>query len=276
MWFDITGTNPFRDTRSNDFKVRSLIYEGLTGVTKELEVVPSLAESWEMTPDGLSYTFRIRQGVRFHTGKDLAPEDVKWSLEYILDPKNRAYGHAPLSVIRSIVAVDPRTVQITLKQPAAAFLAALGPNKAPITPARTVFLPGELPAGTGPFQFVAWKSEDHLLVRRFPGYWVKGVPYLEEVLIRPIPDENVRFTALRSGSLDVIENAPSREAQAILKGDLKGFSVVVAEAAGLKRLRFNTRRPPLDQVKVRQALSLAIDKEEILKGASWGFGEVIN
>jgi peptide/nickel transport system substrate-binding protein len=159
---DIVTTNPYRNTISFDYAVRSLVFEGLTGLDRVGNVVACLSKSWSVSKDGLTHTFSLRSGVKFHNGKGLTSEDVRWSFHYLRDPKNRAYFLDQFTDVKSIEASDPLTVVFTLKKPYSPLAASVATTMAPIVPAGSQFSPNSFPPGTGPFQFVEWQAGNHL------------------------------------------------------------------------------------------------------------------
>jgi peptide/nickel transport system substrate-binding protein len=126
------------------------MFEGLTGLEKGSNVVPCLATSWEISKDGTTYTFTLRNGVKFHHGKTLTSEDVKWSVDYIRDPKNRAYFLEQCTEVKSMEASDPTTVVFTLKRPFSPLVAILATARSPIIPVGSQWSPASYPPGTGP------------------------------------------------------------------------------------------------------------------------------
>jgi peptide/nickel transport system substrate-binding protein len=243
-----------------------------------MEVVPALAHSWKISKDGKEYVFSLRKGLRFHGGQPLTAEDVKWSMEYIMNPKNDAYTYSSFVVVDSVQAVNPYTVRFVLKQPHAGFLSAVASNRTPILPKGSVTTrrPSAFPPGTGPFEFVEWKTGDHIAVKKNKGYWQKDVPYLDGVFLRPVTDETVRLSALRSGDVDLVERLPYQNMEGLKKGEMPGINYSAGEAAGAFRIRFNTRKPPFQDVRVRQAVAWAIDKDEVVKAVTWSQGKAIN
>jgi ABC-type transport system substrate-binding protein len=276
----ISGLNPFVNTRSTDHNVRTLVFESIVAFSGKLEVVPHLAESWSISKDGKVYTFKLRKGIRFHNGKEMTAEDVKWSFEYTMNPKNLAYGRDFLANVASAEVPDPSTIRLNLKNPQASFLAGL------TTVARFLVVPqgslkeGErsqaFPPGTGPYEFVEWRTGDQMRLRKFPQYWQKGMPHIDELIIKPIDDAEVLFASLRAGDLHIAEQMPMRHALAVQKGEYKDLAAAPAQPGGLRAYMFNVQIPPFDNVKVRQAIAYAIDKREILIGAHWGWGTIVN
>lgn len=272
---DISTTNVFRNTNSVDYNVRGLMFEGLTVLDKAGRVVPCLARSWEVSKDGLTYTFSLRRGVKFHNGKGLTSEDVRWSLDYLRDPKNGAYYLNQYADVRSIEAIDPLTVVFTLKKPFSPFITAVATTKSPILPAGSQLPPSAFPAGTGPFQFAEWQAGHHLTMKAFKEYWIPGVPYLEEILYKPITDDSVRVTALKAKDVDLADELPYQVVAEANKSK-PDFNIVTSEGAVRRRIRFKTQVPPINDVRVRQALAFAIDKKELASAITWGFAKPTN
>jgi peptide/nickel transport system substrate-binding protein len=276
---DIAALNPFVMTASMEHNVRSLVFEALL-MQSNSEPRPYLAESWKISEDGKRYEFRIKPGVRFHNGQDLTCEDVKWSIVYALDPKNRTYGRPEISMIQAVECAGARTLQIQLEESTASLLALLTSiqpfpivSKGSITAGER---PTAYPPGTGPFTLVEWRSGQRLVLKRFKDYWQKGIPRVDEMVIQLITDDTVRFTALRTGEVDMIDWLPYQYPERIRKQEIKDINLIPAAATGYRGLVFNVKAPPLDKLKVRQAIAYAIDKEQILKGARWGVGTVTN
>jgi ABC-type transport system substrate-binding protein len=256
------------------------MYEGLLTYGANLESLPGLATGWEISRDGLTYTFVLRSGAKFHNGKTLLPEDVKWSIGYAQDPKNNAFGRADLTIIKEIEIVEPDRIRIHLKSSFSPFLSALtGIHLFSILPKdsiQTEEKPQNFPAGTGPFRFVQWKPGQELRVARFDGYWQKGLPYVDEVRFITVSDETSKFNAIRVGDLDMAEEIPMVEIPQIRDGKGPGVKLALSAAGNHPRLGINHCQPPFNHPKVRQAFAYALDKQEILDGAYSGLGVPTN
>jgi ABC-type transport system substrate-binding protein len=277
---DISLLNPFIGTRSTDHGIRTLLYEPLVTFDRKMDIRPYLAESWTISKDGKDYTFKLRKNVRFHDGQEMTAGDVQWSFEYTMNPKNAAYGRNFLEAVSSLQILDPHTVRFVLKQPQASFLAGLGTIQnlfvIPKGSLKEAERPKQFPTGTGPFQFAEWQPSNYLRLKRSAYYWQQGLPYAGELFMRPIEDGAVRFSAVRAGDVDVVERVPTPFALQVRKGEFKDLGYAAVEAAGRRAYMFNVKIPPFDNVKVRQAIAYAMDKEEVLRGAFWGWGTVIN
>lgn len=278
---DISTLNPFLRTASTDQAVRSLVYETLLDFDKNGKLVPSLAQTWTVSRDGKTYTFKIRRGVKFHTGSELTAEDVKWSAEYATNPKNAATGVTYLKNVQEVSAKDKFTVQFVLKEPEAVFLSNLATLRPfPIVPkdsvpSATENLPG-FPPGTGPFVFKEWNKEKQIVFVRNKSYWQRGLPYLDELVIKSIGDPQARFAALQSGDLDMIERSPNDLVSRVIKGEFPDLRATAGKYAGLRRLVFNLTAPPFDNIKLRQAVLYALDKKKYIDEAFFGLGEPVN
>jgi peptide/nickel transport system substrate-binding protein len=275
---DITNLNPLADLRSTNGLVHSLVYENLVEVNQNLEVVPSLAESWTISKDGTEYVFQLKKGVLFHHGKEMDAEDVKWTLEYVLDRKNRGYARGSLSAIDTVEVLDKYSVRLTLKQPFAPFLA-IGLSAgtgAVILPKNAVPVGGTLSVaapGTGPFVFVEWKIGSEIRQVAHKRYRTKGVPYLSELVLKPAPSADVRLISLRAGDFDVIEEVPYPIANDIKAGKYPDVKLSAAPVAGFRMIKINVEAPYFKDPRVRRAIAHAIDRKAYIEGAAFGHAQ---
>jgi peptide/nickel transport system substrate-binding protein len=271
----MTTLNPFREGVATNNYIRTLVYEGLTGRTKNLSIVPALASSWTISKDSTVYTFSLRPGVRFHNGKEMDAGDVKWSLDHILDPKNGAYMRSNLVEIAAVEVADPLTIRIHLRTSMVSFPAAISTSRVPVIPKGTTMTPDAFPPGTGPFEFVSWTRGTGSSFKKFKDYWHIGFPHVDQVVFRPIIDDTIRATALRSGDIHIAASLEPEFAVRILKGEIRGVSSVVAPGAanGYLRLQFNVLAPPFSDIRLRHGLLFAIDKAELCAGFGGGQGQ---
>jgi ABC-type transport system substrate-binding protein len=276
---DLYGLNPFVRMRSIDHNLRALVYESLVTLDSKSEVKPFLAESWKIAQDGKEYTFNLRRGVKFHNGEEMTAEDIKWAVEYAQDPQHGATAKPYLDEVQSVRAVDRYTVRFVLKRPAIAFLTslsdigvlfALPKNSIPAGQAKVQ----AMPPGTGPFAFKEWRAGSHATFERAKDYWQKGFPYVDRVVLKPVSDASARLAGLRAGDLHIITRVPSQWVAKIQRGETADVTPAPAKYAGMRELYLNTVRPPFNNVKARQAVVYALDKQKILEGAFWGQGEV--
>ncbi len=241
------------------------------------EVEPDLAESYEISPDQKRYTFHLRHGVRFHTsGRELDAADVKYSIERIRKKKIRADQFAAVGRIET---PDRYTVVLELSRPFAPLLTYLAYPMNAIVDRRLMQDKGEgvlrrHDAGSGPFRMVEWKKDDHLTLERDPHYYVPGLPRVQRLVYRPIADENARTTALRTGEIDIELDVPPRDV-AELRRD-PAISVDSVPGTFWEYIGLNTRRPPFDDVRVRQAVAWAVDRKLVDKLVKLGRATVLD
>lgn len=248
------------------------VFQGLTRIGPTGEVLPDLAESWTISDDGKTYTFKLHSGVKFHDGSDFNADDVKFSLDRARDEKSVNAQKALFTAIDTVEAVDPATVKITLKNPQGSFLYNLGWGDAVIVAPETADTNKEKPIGTGPFKFQNWAKGSSITLVKSDTYW--GEPaFLDKAEFRIVPDAAAAVPALLSGDVQAFPFfQPDGVAQ--IEGDPR-FSVVVGATEGETLLTMNNKKPPFDNLKVRQAISYALDRDAIVEGASAGFGKPI-
>jgi peptide/nickel transport system substrate-binding protein len=250
------------------------MYNCLVTFDKDLNIVPELAESWE-TPDPKTYIFKLRKGVKFHDGTDFDAEVVKFNLERVLDPKTKSRGRVEIIAVESIDVLDPYTVKLNLAFPFGPLLAGLTDRAGYMISPTALKKMGpdafsQHGVGTGPFQFVEWVKGDHMTLKKFDGYWEKGLPYLDRVILKPIPDHNVKLVNLKSGTLHMIDDVLPKDI-ARIKAD-KSLVYQEVPSYGFVSLRFNCTRPPFNNMALRQAVVYGVDREAIWKHIYYGTG----
>lgn len=256
-----------------DEVVYANVFEGLTRIGPNGEVLPALAESWTISDDGKVYTFKLHSGVKFHDGTDFEATDVVFSLDRARAENSTNAQKSLFALIESVEAVDPTTVKVTLKQPQGAFLYNMGWGDAVIVAPETAESNKEKPVGTGPFRFDSWAKGSSITIVKNPDYWGKAVA-LDKVEFRIVPDAAAAVPALLSGDVQAFANMPAGDALAQIQADPR-FEVVIGATEGETILSTNNKKPPFDQLKVRQAIAHALDREEIILGASSGYGTPI-
>lgn len=270
---DAVGLDPHLSTALNSDLMFQMVYSGLLKVDDKMVVQPDIAASWAVSDDGLTYTFMLREGVKFHNGRAVTSDDVVYSFNRILSAGG-AFS-ARFKDISKIENPDASTVSFTLSRPFAPFLSVLATTKAAIVPEEAVKEHGDLQTvmvGTGPFKFVEYRPGTSLTLERNPNYYEEGRPYLDRMVIKVIPDEVTRVAALRTGEVDFAQITDPLSLR-ILENDASLKTQVVPM---LRRslLVFNVQDPALADVRVRQALSIALDRQEIVDLALGGFGEI--
>jgi peptide/nickel transport system substrate-binding protein len=246
------------------------IYEGLVRIDAEGAVRPGLAASWTVSPDGLTYTFRLRTGVRFHDGAPFDCSVVAFSYGRAMAPASVNAQKGLFEPITALGCPDPATAVVTLKRPTAGFLFGMGWGDAVMLSPNSVDGNRGTPVGTGPFRFLRWVKGDRVDLARNPDYW-GAAPKLAAVTFRFIADPSAAAAAMLAGDLDAFPNFPAPEILDRLKEDPR-FSVVVGTTEGKTILALNEARKPFDDVRVRRALAYAIDRRALIDGAMSGFG----
>lgn len=251
------------------------VLEGLTKINVDGSVAPLLAESWAMDPDGKSYTFKLRKGVKFHDGEAFDASDVKFSFERAKDDKstNKA-KKAVFDNIRRIDAPDAHTVILTLDNADPNFLFRMGENTAVILDPKSAAGTATKPVGTGPFTFDDWKKGNSVTLKKWPGFRdAKGVK-LERVTFRFINDPAARVAALLAGDIDGVPRLDAPQAVKQLQAD-KRFVVAIGNTAGKGIVAINNKKKPFDDVRVRRAIMHAIDRKAFIDGVLEGLAKPI-
>ena len=248
------------------------IFDTLVGIEgDELKPVGLLAERWE-TVNATTWRFVLRKNVKFHDGKPLTAEDVKYSFEQYADPKNRRSGYAK-GIVRAEVR-DAGTIDLITAEPIAGMLFNLTrlqilPRDAREKATAAGF--AQNPVGTGPYRFVEWKRDQQLVLEANPTYW-RGPVQPRRLVFRAIKDASTRAAELRSGGVDIIAAPPVPQLDMIDSGDTQ---VVPVKGGRLIIYAFNVKQPPFDNKKVREAMNLAVNKEAIVKSVLGGRGVVL-
>ena len=247
------------------------IYEGLVRYSLKGTLEPALAVRWE-NPDPTTYVLHLRRNVKFHSGNPFTAEDVKYSIERILDPNTAATRSREFSAIQSITVIDPYTVKLTLKKPDAPFLEVLASGEAMMVDKKWAEAGGnfkQATSGTGPFKQGPFETGVRYTLLKNPDYWEQPYPYLDRIEYASIPKDEVRVSALQTGSVDMAEYIPWQS----IKGLEKDPNITVYVGYDtFNIIRLNPKRPPFDDVRVRQAFNYLIDRKEIIDLAWGGIG----
>jgi peptide/nickel transport system substrate-binding protein len=273
---DAKGLDPHKQTAFSSFRMLEMVYDPLFTFDKDLKVVPNLAESWKWSEDGKTLTVTLRKNVKFHNGDPMTSDDVKFSFERILDEKTAAAARSNYADISKIDAPDANTVVFTLKNPNASILAAMTSLNSAIIDKKQVSGgadPGKVDVGTGAFTIDKWEPDRTFTMKAFKDYWIAGEPRIDGIEWRTIPDESSILAGLRAKTLDfAIINDP----RVAIRAGAGGSGLVISRAPALAYhvLQLNASRPMFADVRVRQAVACAIDRQEVLDTASLGEGEV--
>lgn len=284
---DSTSLDPSRVTEGESFKVTKNIYETLLDFgEQDTTIHEGLATKWEPSDDGLTYTFTLREGVKFHDGTDFNADAVVKNFERWANGTEEQFpyyasmfggfkgdeGH----VIDSVTADGDYTVVFKLKRAQAPFLKNIAMSPFAIA-SPTAFEKdgdkfGDNPVGTGPFKFVEWKRNDSITVEKFEDYWDESLPKLDKVIFRSIPDNSARLNALLTGEIDLADGVNPADGQTV-EAD-SNLQLFERPSMNVGYLGLTTTRPPFDNAKVRQAINYAIDKEAIVEAFFEGRAEV--
>jgi oligopeptide transport system substrate-binding protein len=266
------------DTTSST--VLQCIVDGLTELDAEtLEVKPELAESWEISEDGRTYTFHLRRGVKFHNGREVTAKDFRYSMERVLDPATAAdqrwvleeivgsdeFDGKTVKHVKGIEVLDPYTLRITIKQPYKPFLGLLSMEAASPVPREEVERLGEdfasRPVGCGPYRFVSWTRDATIVLERFDDYWGEP-PKIRYIKFKVIPEDVLALEKYRHGELDLLMELPMKRVRDMLEA--YPDETQIWPMLGVYYMGFNHTKPPFkDNVKLRQAFNYAVDKQAI-------------
>ena len=238
-----------------DSVLYSNVFEGLTRFAADGSVVPGLARSWEISDDGLVYTFSLVEGAKFHDGTDLTAEDVKFSLDRARAEDSANAQKALFAGIDSVEAVDATTVKITLSAPNGSMLFNLAWGDAVIVAPESIDGIKQTPIGTGAFKFVNWVQGDKIELARNDDYW-GDAPALEKATFKFISDPTAAFAAMMAEDIDAFAGYPAPENLPQFEADPR-FQVIVGNTEGETILSTTNKMPPLDNVKVRKAIAPA-------------------
>ncbi|MBN2906580.1 MAG: ABC transporter substrate-binding protein [Rhodobacteraceae bacterium] len=256
-----------------DEVVYANIFEGLTRFAPDGSIVPGLAASWEVNAEATTYTFHLREGVTFHDGTTMDADDVAFSLNRARAEDSTNAQKALFSGIDRVEVLDPLTVRVTLSAPNGNFPFNMAWGDAVIVAPESVDNAATAPVGTGPFTFGRWVKGDRVEIARNPAYW-GAAPALEKATFKFISDPSAAFAALMAGDVDAFPNFPAPETLAQFQADPR-FNVIVGSTEGETILAMNNAQPPLDDVRVRAAIAHAINRQDIIDGAMFGYGTPI-
>ncbi|MNW28957.1 Glutathione-binding protein GsiB precursor [compost metagenome] len=268
---NFTTLDPHNLSDTNSITAARTMFEGLMGFDENMQLQKVLADDYTISEDGLIYTFTLKEGVMFHDGAAFNSAAVKVNFDRILDESNNLRMRRSFTKVDSVETPDDKTVVITLKEPYAALL-----NKM----AMLLFVSPDVLAangdvaktavGTGPFKFKEWTQGDQLVVEKNETYWQAGLPKVDSVTFKPVPENGARVAMLKTGEADFIYPFPTEQVPS-LGGD---NSVVIdkIDSTIARYVTMNTMKKPYDDVRIRQAFNYAIDKEAYVKVVKSGLG----
>ena len=248
------------------------IYESLTTYDEKTNVVPALAQRWEIADGGKTYLFHLRPNVKFHNGQAMTADDVQYSIRRVLDAKTASPFRSWFTSIEEITVVDPLTVQLHLTAPYPDLLGAFAALAASAIIPKGFAEQQNLAIkaiGTGPFKLVEYEPQDHLTYVRNADYWDQPLPYLDGMTFKIMTEEIARVSALRAGQ---IEYAGIGAQSAAVLGNVSGIHVLTAPYAWLGMHHINVSKKPLDDARVRRALRMAVDTQDVIQKAVYDRG----
>ena len=265
-----TSLDPTADaTASIDGMLTQNVYEALTTVNEAGDVLPQLAESWTVSDDGLTYVFKLVQGATFHDGTAFDAEDVVFSFARAMGPDSVNPSKGIFKPIDSVKALDANTVEIRLKNKDAFFLFNMAQGDAAIVAPESAANNATTPVGTGPFKYASWTRGDRLTLAKNPDHRAAAGVALDTVEFRFIADAAAASAALLAGELDAYPGFPAPEMLPQFEADPR-FKVEIGSTEGEVILAMNNSKPPFNDIRVRRAISHAIDRAEIIDGAMYG------
>ncbi|MCK5154262.1 MAG: hypothetical protein KAQ93_07880, partial [Spirochaetales bacterium] len=267
--------DPQKTSGTLTFQTVKSIYDTLAEPDENGVIVPALAESWDVSDDLLTWTFQLNKGVKFHNGDALTSADVKASVDRILAEETGSPHNKEFSVITSMDTPDELTIVFNLSSPQASFLASLASGWGAILPKSLIDSDHDfdsLPVGTGPFKLGEWVRDSKVVLVKNDDYWMKGLPKLNEIVLNIIPEASIQVQGLIAGQIDIVfiidsDDIPLLESSSDVKLEENLTSLIMV-------MPMNTSVAPLDDIRVRQAINYAIDKQKILDIA-YGGGEPI-
>jgi len=287
---DVANVDPDISASIVDTYVLNHVFERLVGLGEHMELVPVLAERWETSPDLKTYTFYLRKGKLFHNGREMVAEDVKYSIERVMDPKTGNIRRKEFKNVSSIKVLDKYTVRFHMKEADSQLLSALGAHSPimAIVPREEVEKQGGKmghPVGTGPYKFVEWKPDRYLILERFDQYKPQPGPmnglggeriaHFDKLKFVPIPEESVAVMALLNKEIDVLLSIPVVSIEKF-ETDYKKLGIVLEEKPGLAiyGIWFGCDHPVTKDIKFRRACAYAIDRDLVTNAAMRGHATV--
>lgn len=270
---DITTLDPQKANDIYSANVMKQIYNNLVKMNKEMKIVGDLAESWK-APDSNTWIFNLKRGVKFHNGEEFTANDVKFTIERLLDPKTLSPRAWLLGEVSKVNVVDKYTVELKTKEPFSPLLSNLCRYELSMLNEKAVKAKGEdyakSPVGTGPFVFEEHHYGDKVILSKFNDYF-EGPAGVDKIIYRAIPEDATRVVELESGGVDIIYNLPPQEFKRLSNNN----NIKIVEVVGQSTLYmgFNAQVKPFDNKKIRQALNYAVNKEAIVEAVFFGMAE---
>lgn len=267
--------DPHKTSGTLTFQTLKSVYDTLAEPDQDGVIIPALAESWYVSDDALTWTFRLRKGVKFHNGDTFTSADVRATIDRILAEETGSTHAKEFGIITSMDTPNDYTIVFNLSSPTASFLASMASGWGAILPKGLINSGHDFdsnPVGTGPFKLAEWVRDSKVILIKNDEYWMKGLPKLSQVELNIIPETSIQVQGLISGQIDIVfiidsDDIPLLESRSDVRLEENLTALIMV-------MPMNTSRPPLDDIRVRQAINYAIDKQKILDIA-YGGGEPI-
>jgi peptide/nickel transport system substrate-binding protein len=270
MSANLRGLDPAKTTTGEEYMYNVLVFNGLTRMREDLVVEPELAESWQFSEDLKTWTFKLRQGVAFHHGRQMTADDVVATFTRILDPATASPVRSNFDMIDRMETPDPNTVIFRLKYAYGGFADILTDRQVKILPRDRLDDISTAPIGTGPFRFRSYTPGDRLVVVRNPDYWESGKPRFDQVEMRILPEMAVRIAALQAGDLDAVWDLGPENVRQLREAS--GVRVESVATASWDGAIMNNAIPPFNDPRVRRAFHLAVPKADVVEVVLFGAG----
>lgn len=277
---DAVILNPliYCDSPSGD--IIALIFNGLVKYDENLRLVGDLADTWEVLDEGKTIIFKLKKGVKWHDGEKFTAEDVKFTVDKLLDPKTLVYNRSDYELIDTVEIIDDYTIKVRYKKVFAPALESFGIGIIP----KHIYEHEDInnsrfnrhPIGTGPFKFVSWTPDEQIVLEAFDDYF-DGRPYIDRYIYKVIPEDSMAFLALKRGELDIKSLNPDQyKKQANTEEFLNRFNVYrYAPGSSYTYIGYNLTKDKFKDKRVRQALTMAIDRQVIIDNILYGYGKII-
>jgi len=275
---DASYLNPILASDSASGDINGYVYNGLVKYDKNLKLIGELAESWDISDDGLVITFHLRKNVNWHDGEPFTSKDVEFTYEKLVNPNTRTPYASDYLIIDRLEIVDPYTVKIIYKEPFSPGLESWGMGIIP----QHIFEKGDFnnhpanrhPIGTGPYRFVEWKTDERIVLEANEDYF-EGRPYIDRIIYRIVPDQAVQFLELRKETIDTMGLTPDQfQKEAVSKEFLDNFNKFRYPSFGYTYFGYNLKNPLFKDKRVRRAITYAVNRQEIIAGVLLGLGQI--
>lgn len=277
---DVTSMDPLKAIQYGDIRLNILVAQQLVAPDRNGKFVGVLAQKWDTSSDGKTWTFTLRKGVKFHNGQELKADDVKWIFDRILDEKaGAAMRSTYVGIGLKTEVVDPYTVKFTINSGMGPFLSYLALlNRSAIIHKDSYNADGSVTKiiGTGPFMMAESKPGAQYILKKFPDYWKKGEPNLDQVVLKVITDPSARLNAIRTGDIDMTEELPIADVKTLVAKQDPNFTTQVYYINSDERLVMNNTRAPFNNKEARLALEFAFDRKAYNDAIFFGLGQVHN